>query len=98
MNAASANQKYNSAVRGGNGGQTKFTYAEINAILKNKVVQPLSELDSFVLLLPVEGNFSLEWENGSVFVTTGEVVLIPNVIEKVNIRTTNAKILEVYNN
>ena len=34
VNAASVNQKYNSAVKGGNGGQTKFSYAEINTLLK----------------------------------------------------------------
>ena len=67
--------------------------------LQGEMAKDYSELDSFVLLMPVEGNFSLEWENGSVFVSTGEVVLIPNVIEKVNIKTSKScKILEVYNN
>jgi mannose-6-phosphate isomerase class I len=51
-----------------------------------------------VLLFPVEGNFSLEWENGSVFVATGEVVLIPNIIDKVNIKAQNCKVLEIYIN
>jgi len=45
----------------------------------------------------VEGKFLLEWENGSIFVNTGEVVLIPNVIDKVNIKAENSKILEIYN-
>ena len=67
--------------------------------LQGEMAKDYSELDSFVLLMPVEGKFSLEWENGSVFVSTGEVVLIPNVIEKLMIRTsTSCKLLEVYNN
>lgn len=67
--------------------------------LQGEMAKDYSELDSFVLLMPVEGKFSLEWENGSVFVATGEVVLIPNLIEKVNVRTsTSCKLLEVYNN
>lgn len=66
--------------------------------LRGEMAKDYSELDSFVLLMPVEGNFLLEWENGSVFVTTGEVVLIPNVIEKVNIKAQGeCKLLEVYN-
>lgn len=66
--------------------------------LKGEMAKDYSELDSFVLLFPVEGNFSLEWENGSVFVATGEVVLIPNIIDKVNIKAQNCKILEIYVN
>ena len=66
--------------------------------LKGEMAKDYSELDSFVLLFPVEGNFSLEWENGSVFVATGEVVLIPNVIDKVNIKAQNCKVLEIYIN
>ena len=60
VNAASVNQKYNSAVKGGNGGQTKFSYDEINALLKSKVVQPLSEIDSFVKVTNAEVAFDSE--------------------------------------
>ena len=66
--------------------------------LNGEMAKDYSELDSFVLLFPVEGKFSLEWENGSVFVNTGEVVLIPNVIEKVKITSDDSKILEIYIN
>ena len=67
--------------------------------LKGEMAKDYSELDSFVLLMPVEGEMSLEWENGSIFVTTGEVVLIPNVIEKVSIKAQNeCKLLEIYVN
>ena len=67
--------------------------------LHGEMAKDYSELDSFVLLMPVEGKFSLEWENGSVFVTTGEVVLIPNVLEKLRIKAPDdCKILEIYIN
>jgi len=47
--------------------------------------------------MPLEGNFTLNWENGSVFVSTGECVLIPNIIKKVVIRAEKyCKLLEVY--
>ena len=67
--------------------------------LQGEMAKDYSELDSFVLLMPVEGKFSLEWENGSVFVNCGEVVLIPNVIEKVNIKALpTTRLLEIYVN
>lgn len=67
--------------------------------LHGVMAKDYSELDSFVLLMPVEGKFSVEWENGSVFVSLGEVVLIPNVIEKVNIKAEDGcKLLEIYVN
>ena len=67
--------------------------------LQGEMAKDYTELDSFVLLMPVEGKFSLEWENGSVFVNCGEVVLIPNVIEKVNIKALpTTRLLEIYVN
>ena len=66
--------------------------------LQGEMAKDYSELDSFVLLMPVEGKILLEWENGSVFVATGEVVLIPNVIEKVIIKAQDeCRLLEIYN-
>ena len=67
VNAASVNQKYNSAVKGGNGGQTKFSYDEINALLKSKVVQPLSEIDSFVKVTNAEVTFDAEKEEPVIY-------------------------------
>ena len=67
--------------------------------LQGEMAKDYSELDSFVLLMPVEGKFSLQWENGSVFVSAGEVVLIPNVIEKVMVKAPDScKLLEIYVN
>ena len=67
VNAASANQKYNSSVRGGNGGTVKFTYPEINAILKSKIVEPLSTIDSFVKVTAAEVAFDAEKEEPVIY-------------------------------
>ena len=65
--------------------------------LDGTIAKDYSDLDSFVILLCAKGNFSLEWDFGSVFVDVGECVLIPNVINKVKIKTDNyCKLLEVY--
>jgi mannose-6-phosphate isomerase len=56
-----------------------------------------SNLDSFVILIALEGKFTLNWESGAVFVKQGECVLIPNLIKKVVIRAEQyCKLLEVY--
>jgi mannose-6-phosphate isomerase class I len=50
-----------------------------------------------VILIALEGNFTLNWESGAIFVNQGECVLIPNVIKKVAIRAEKyCKLLEVY--
>ncbi|MBR7022053.1 MAG: class I mannose-6-phosphate isomerase [Bacteroidales bacterium] len=65
--------------------------------LQGEMEKDYSNLDSFVILLCTEGNFSLVWENGAVFVKQGECVLIPNIIKKVSIRAERyCKLLEVY--
>lgn len=65
--------------------------------LQGEMEKDYSNLDSFVILMALEGNFSLNWENGAVFVNTGECVLIPNVIKKVSIRAEKyCKLLEIY--
>ena len=57
-----------------------------------------SELDSFVILMSVSGNFILSYEGGTELVKTGECILVPNVVNKVDIISTNeeCKLLEVY--
>ena len=65
--------------------------------LQGEMEKDYSNLDSFVILLCTEGNFSLVWENGAVFVKQGECVLIPNIVKKVSIRAERyCKLLEVY--
>ena len=65
--------------------------------LQGEMEKDYSNLDSFVILMPLEGKFSLVWENGAVFVSAGECVLVPNVIKKVSIRAEEyCKMLEIY--
>ena len=65
--------------------------------LQGEMEKDYSNLDSFVILMPLEGFFELQWENGAVFVNPGECVLIPNVIKKVTIRAEQyCKLLEIY--
>jgi mannose-6-phosphate isomerase len=65
--------------------------------LQGEMEKDYSNLDSFVILIALEGNFSLKWENGAIFVNQGECVLIPNLIKKVAIRAEKyCKLLEVY--
>ncbi len=57
-----------------------------------------SELDSFVILMSVSGSFILSYEGGTELVKAGECILVPNVVNKVDIISTNeeCKLLEVY--
>jgi len=65
--------------------------------LQGEMEKDYSNLDSFVILIALEGNFELKWENGAIFVNQGECVLIPNLIKKVSIRAEKyCKLLEVY--
>ena len=65
--------------------------------LQGEMHKDYTNLDSFVVLMPLEGNFSLTSENGAVFVKQGECVLIPNLIKKVGIRAEEyCRLLEVY--
>ena len=65
--------------------------------LHGEMEKDYANLDSFVVLMALEGNFSLIWENGAIFVNAGECVLVPNVIKKVAIRAVKyCKLLEVY--
>ena len=56
-----------------------------------------SELDSFVILLCVSGSFTLSSEEGAEKVNTGECILIPNIINNVEIISDgDCELLEVY--
>ena len=56
-----------------------------------------SELDSFVILICVSGGFILSTEAGTEKVTAGECILIPNIINNVEIiADKSCKILETY--
>ena len=65
--------------------------------LQGQMMKDYSPIDSFVILLSTEGAFAIQWEGGSLAVKTGECVLIPNSLKKVNIITIEpCKMLEVY--
>ncbi|MBE6342204.1 MAG: mannose-6-phosphate isomerase [Lentimicrobiaceae bacterium] len=74
-----------------------FTTNLIKLDTKSALVKDYSELDSFVILMCTEGSFILSYENGTEAVRTGECILIPNVINKVEIISDGeCKLLEVY--
>jgi len=63
--------------------------------------QPISknfeELDSFVIYMGVEGNSRLKWESGEEEIAPGEAVVIPNIINNIELKPTGtAKLLEIY--
>ena len=74
-----------------------FTTNLIKLDTKSALVKDYSELDSFVILMSTEGSFILSYEDGTETVRTGECILIPNVINKVEIISDGeCKLLEVY--
>ncbi len=63
--------------------------------------QPLSkdfeELDSFVIYMGVEGSSMLKWEYGEEKIALGDAVVIPNVINNIELHPEGkAKLLEIY--
>lgn len=55
------------------------------------------ELDSFVILMGVEGNSTLNWNGETMEIKTGDAIVIPNVINHVQLKPKgNAKLLEIY--
>ncbi len=63
--------------------------------------QPISkdfeEIDSFIIYMGVEGNSALKWEGGEEEIAPGEAVVIPNVINNIELKPTGkAKLLEIY--
>jgi mannose-6-phosphate isomerase len=56
-------------------------------------------LDSFVLYICIDGDFTIKWDGSSEKVTKGETVLLPAMISEVTLEPVGeAKILEVYIN
>ena len=54
VNDTAANQKYNAAATGSAVGKVKYTYPEVNRMLKLKVVDPISEIPSFAKITNAE--------------------------------------------
>ncbi len=78
----------------------KCKYFTTNLLELNEPVErDFSKLDTFVIYLCVEGNYTLQWESGTVAVQKGETLLIPASIENFHLKPANgeeAKLLEVY--
>ena len=74
-----------------------FTTNVINLDAESALKKDYSELDSFVILMSVSGSFILSYEGGSEMVKAGECILVPNVVNKVDIiANEECKLLEVY--
>ena len=73
-------------------------YFTTNLITLNKpIAANYEELDSFVIYMGVEGNVNIKWEEGTINLKKGEVVLIPNVIDDVHLYPeVDSKLLEIY--
>lgn len=75
-------------------------YFTTNILLFNELIwKEYYLIDSFVVYICVEGEFSLKWDSGSEIVKKGDTVLLPAMIKEVRLEPTGeAKILEVYIN
>ncbi len=72
-----------------------FTTNIIN--LDKDMIKDYSLTDNFIIYVCIDGNAELEWEDGRVNLIQGETVLIPAIMERIDIRPLMAtKILEVY--
>lgn len=75
------------------------TYFTTNLIEFNKELdKDYNSIDSFVIYLTLEGEFEVVTEGGREVLKTGETVLIPAILESVQLKpiTEKVKILEVY--
>lgn len=72
-------------------------YFKTNIIqLKGTLKQDYSTLDSFVIYMCVEGNSEIVYGNNTYQLNLGETMLIPAVIEEVELSGNDAKLLEVF--
>jgi mannose-6-phosphate isomerase len=55
------------------------------------------EIDSFIILMCIEGNCVIKWDGEPIELKTSDTVVIPNIIDKLELYpNTNCKLLEVY--
>lgn len=72
-------------------------YFNTNIInLKGELTKDYTSLDSFVIYMCVEGSITLELNQEVSTLNCGATLLIPATIKKINLKSVNAKILEVY--
>lgn len=92
--------KYDKNVKNATTNLVKCDYFTTNIIKLDSMStlkKDYSELDSFVILMSVSGSFTLSYPEGSEHISTGECILIPNVINNIDIiAKENCKILEIY--
>jgi len=77
----------------------KCKYFTTNILdLNTSVEKDYNKIDSFVIYICLNGKLSLETESGSEEISKGETILIPASIEnvKLNLKSAEAKLLEVY--
>ncbi len=61
------------------------------------VKKDFEELDSFVIYMGIEGKSQLKWEGGKEEISMGEAIVIPNIINNIELKPMgNAKLLEIY--
>lgn len=63
--------------------------------LKGHLIKDYSVLDSFVIYMCVEGAFDLEYDKENFALEKGQTILLPANIEKVNLNSKGARLLEV---
>jgi mannose-6-phosphate isomerase len=66
--------------------------------LNGKIEKDFADKDTFVIYMCLEGNYKLEWEEGSLDVITGETILVPAMLNNFFLESKNgqAKLLEIY--
>jgi len=71
-------------------------YFKTNIIeLDSEITRDYSDLDSFVILMGVEGKSIVKTDGNQEVLNQGETMLVPACISKISIESQNAKILEV---
>ena len=74
-----------------------FTTNVIKLDAESALKKDYSELDSFVILMGISGSFIVSYEGGTELVKAGECILVPNVVNKIDIISNEeCKLLEVY--
>lgn len=75
---------------------TKYFISNVIEV-SNQIKKDYSQIDSFVILICVEGKLSLEVEQISYEIQKGETILIPAIVDEVIfIPEVNSKVIEVY--
>ena len=64
--------------------------------VKGTTLRDYTMLDSFVILMGVEGNLQLQYRGGEETIAMGETILIPAEMDGITLHSDGGKILEVY--